>query len=118
LEVVMNIAMRALKSDLDRFVQELASISFLPTEQAAKALLSYETGPDNLPGRIQNALLLGDCVFVERLIGDRWQYSLQSGDIEMCSWLPTYLRSVILKPIANQLTPVGDGSQLVWCRMD
>lgn len=114
----MNDAMRALKADLDAFVKELSRISFLPNEQATKALLAYERGSYNLPERIQNAILMGDCVLVERLIGSQWQYSLQSGDIEMCSWLPTYLRSVVLKPIADQLTPVGNGSQLIWCCME
>lgn len=111
----MNTVLGTLKADIDAFIMELARTSFLPVDQATEALSVSQGRAGNLPDRIRDAIISGDCVFVERLVTGRWQYSLQAGDMQVSSWLPSFMRSSILRPIANRLTPVGDGSQLVWC---
>lgn len=109
-----NLEIRKLGDDLKLFIEELAKIAVLPQGQSTEAMQVCERHFSDLPQRIGDAVVFGHCVFVERKIGDQWQYLLQHGDLMVCDHVPGHMRNSILMPIFRYLTPLGETDEIIW----
>lgn len=108
-----NLEIRTLRDDLALFVTELAKIAALSPSQPT-ALQECAQRFSDLPERIRNAIVHRHCVFVERQVGEQWQYLLQYGDFMVCERIPNHMRNAILKPIIQYLTPLGKANEIIW----
>ncbi len=109
-----EVEIRTLRDDLALLISELAKITALSPDQPA-ALQACEQHFSDLPERVRNAIIYAHCVFIERKVGNEWEYLLQHGDFMVC--IPSYMRKTIINPIMQYLTPLGKPSEIIWYRM-
>lgn len=105
---------QALSEDLTSFIAEFAKIISGSDIHPTEAMRMCEQHFPDLPVRIQNAILLSHCAFVERNVEGEWKYLLQYGDFMVCDCIPGHMRNAIVKPILPQLTPLGKTNEIIW----
>lgn len=109
-----DLEMKALSDDLASFIAEFAKIIAGSDAHPEDAMQMCEQHFPDMPVRIQNAILLSHCVFVERNVEGEWKYLLLHGDFMVCNCIPGHMRNAIVKPILPQLTPLGKTNEIIW----